>query len=188
QLLPVHDYIIKALAMLLSPSELPVMLIHWAGFAGVPSLRERCRETRRSPAATEGRCVNGVVTRLTDFLTSAGGMPDTFHGPCLLWRDDWSDMLPSLLHRMSMAGAEMSSPRKRQNSSGRWRNCRETHAFKWVFRSWRRGGQERLCSLQARQRWVQGTSFSRASAIGRSQTSHTPNVPCAIRANPSSIA
>ena len=58
-------------------------------------------------------------------------------GPCLLWRDDWSGMLPSVLDRMSMAGAEMTSPRERQNSSGPWRNCRETHAFKWVFRSWR---------------------------------------------------
>jgi hypothetical protein len=48
--------------------------------------------------------------------------------------------------------------------------------------------QERLCSLQSRQRCVQGTTFSRASAIGRSQASHTPKVPCAIRANASSIA
>ena len=34
----------------------------------------------------------------------------------------------------------------------------------------------------------QGTAFNRASGMGRAQASHTPKVPCAIRANASSIA
>jgi hypothetical protein len=44
------------------------------------------------------------------------------------------------------------------------------------------------CSLQSRQRRVQGTASNRAGEMGRLQVSHTPNACRFMRANASSIA